>query len=191
MKIRFTLILAFIALLAFGCTKEEILPETNPVSQGSMEGVVRPTQQCGTSAFTTLKSGAADFGSVEILNDDEQVFIITSMNQDWFLSDVKIYVGDPNAMPRGNGGVIQLEEFPLQYNHPNRVSEYTYTVNTAAMGACVGVTMWAHAVQLDMMGTEIGSIDLWANGTQTLNGYSFQYCKGVCNVTTMQPVSTF
>jgi hypothetical protein len=191
MKTRFIFTLSILALLAFSCQKECIRPESNtPTEMKCVEGIFRPAQQCGASAFTTLKSAGADYGSVEILNDAEQVYIITQMNADWFLADVKIFVGDANNIPRGNGGVIQLEEFPLQINHPGRVAEYTYTMNTANMGACVGVTVWARAVQMNMLGDEIASVDLWADGSQTLNGYSYQYCKGVCNIATMQTVSS-
>jgi hypothetical protein len=154
-------------------------------------GHFRPDQQCGASAFTTLDYGGISYGTVEILNDAEELYILTDMNNGWFLRDVKIFAGDPQDLPKANGGLIEREEFPIQVNHASRVDRFTYTMSTANLNNCFGVTIWAHAVRLNMMGHEIGSVDVWANGTSVLDGFSYQYCSGTCNNVTVQGNSTF
>ncbi len=192
MKAKFFLTVSLLALLAFGCQKEMIVPATESATlQSSLEGHFRPASQCGSSAFTTFSDGTSSFGSIEVLNSAEELFILTDMNNGWFLRDVKIFAGNPLDLPKGNTGDIQVEEFPIQINHTTRVDRATYNLSTATLDPCYGITIWAHAVRLNMMGHEIGSVDVWANGSAVLNGYSFQYCGGVCSGLGAQGASNF
>ncbi len=181
MKAHFFFTLLLLSVLFFGCQKEVVGPDSTPATQMfSHPGHGRPSQQCGSSAFTTLSNGGTGYGNIEILNDVDQLYILTDMNPGWLLRDIKIFVGDPMLLPKGNGGTIQVEQFPFQINNPSPVDLFTYTMSTNNMGTCFGVTIWARAVQLNMFGQEIGVVDLWADGSNVLNGYSFNYCKGSC-----------
>lgn len=173
-----------LSLFFFGCEKEVILPQTNDAPELSLstEGHSRPVSQCGSSAFTTFNNGATSYGSIEILNNAEQLFILTDMNNGWLLQNVKIFVGNPINLPKGYGGVIELEEFPFQMIHTRMVDKYTYTLPIASLPTCFGVTIWAKAAQVNMFGQVTNQVDLWANGSSVLNGFSFQYCKGTCFV---------
>lgn len=183
---RFTILtITLLSLAFFGCQKEIITPESNnePIIAQSLEGHVRPVQQCGTSAFTTFNNGATSYGSIEILNDAEQLYILTDMNNGWLLQSIKIFAGNTLDIPKAYGGTIELEEFPFQMLHPRRVDKYTYTLPMASLPACFGVTIWAKATQVNMFGQVTNQVNLWANGSPVLNGFSFQYCKGVCSFT--------
>lgn len=180
-----------LSLFFFGCEKEVIVPQTNdaPVVNLSTEGHIRPSVQCGSSAYTTLNNGATSYGNVEILNNAEQVYILTDMNNGWLLQSVKIFVGNSVNLPKGFGGVIELEEFPFQMIHPRMVDKYTYTLPVASLPTCFGVTIWAKAAQVNMFGQVTNQVDLWANGASVLNGFSFQYCKGTCFMGNNSPQS--
>ncbi len=171
-----------LSLFFFGCEKEVITPQSNdaPELTLSTEGHIRPTVQCGSSSYTTFKNGTTPYGSVEILNNSEQLFILTDMNNGWLLESVKIFAGNTVNLPKGFGGTIELEEFPFQMIHPRRVDKYTYTLPVASLPTCFGVTIWAKAAQVNMFGQVTNRVDLWANGAAVLNGFSFQYCKGSC-----------
>jgi hypothetical protein len=191
MKAHFFFTLTLLSIFAFGCQKEMITPEAGmPTSMKAIEGHYRPAQQCGASAFTTFNNGATSYGSLEILNDAENLYLLTDMNNGWFLADVKIFAGDPMNLPKGSNGQIQTEEFGLQISHTPRVDRNTYSISTDGMGSCLGVTVWAHVVRLNMMGHQIGSVNVWANGSSVLNGFSYQYCQGVCNNASVTSTST-
>lgn len=179
------LTITLLSLTFFGCQKEIIAPEGNsePVIAQSLEGHVRPVQQCGSSSFTTFVNAGTSYGSIEILNDAEQLYILTDMNNGWLLQSTKIFAGTTTDLPKAYGGTIELEEFPFQMLHPRRVDKFTYTLPMASLPACFGVTVWAKATQVNMFGQVTNQVNLWANGSPVLNGFSFQYCKGVCSFT--------
>ena len=181
MKVHFFFTIALLSVLFFGCQKEVVGPDETPAAQMfSHAGHSRPGQQCGSSAFTTLGYDGTIYGNIEILNDVDQLYILADMNYGWMLRDIKIYVGDPMLMPKGNGGTLQVEQFPFQITNPAPVDLFTYTISTNNLGTCFGVTIWARAVQLNMFGQEIDAVDVWADGSSVMNGFSFGYCKGSC-----------
>jgi hypothetical protein len=188
MKSVFILTITLLTLFTFGCQKEVLTTDNQDrLVMGSVEGHFRPAQQCGTSAFTNLVNGGTSYGSLEILNDGENLYILTDMNDEWLLTNVKIFADNSVNLPKGSNGLIQMEEFPFQMVHANMVDEFTYTLPISGLPSCMGITVWAQASQVDMFGSVINQVNLWADGAAVLDGFSYQYCKGSCGSSSALP----
>lgn len=179
--------LLLIALIAFGCQKEIITPDNNQGPElwaGSQDGLFRPDQQCGSSQISDIvDENAVSFGSLEILNDEDNIYLLATMNHGWLLQGVKVYAGNSVNIPKGNGGAMQLEEFPFQWAHSRLTGASTYVISKNGLAGCTDFVFFAQAVQTDMWSNITQSRELWGDGNSVLNGFSANYCQGSCTVT--------
>ena len=191
MKFKAFSTLILLAALAFGCQKEVIRPEGQAGPElwsGSQDGIFRPDQQCGSSQFSDLVDGSATtYGTLEILNDEDNVYFLAEMNHGWMIQGVKVYAGDVLNLPKGNGGVMLLEEFPFQWVSSHLTGASTYTIAKNGLASCTDIVFYVQAVQTDMWGNPMNSMEVWGNGSGVLNGFSSSYCLGACGVAPMAP----
>ncbi|MEM7040939.1 MAG: hypothetical protein AAF570_28505, partial [Bacteroidota bacterium] len=147
----------------------------------SLEGHHRPDAQCGPSTFTDLiNSGQTAYGNLEVLNDGKNVYLLVNMNTGWLLKGLKVFAGDVANLPRGNGGNIEIEEFPYQVLHNRLMQKYTYVFPKGNLPVCSDIAVFAQVAQVDFFGNVQGNMNLWADGTQSSDGYTFNHCAGVC-----------
>lgn len=176
---------AFICLLAsltFGCEKETIVAENN-LASAQFDGVsqlARPASQCGSSVFTTMKVGATTVGNVEIMNNDNQLYILLDMNAFKFIEQIKIFVGDINDMPLDSDGFVNKEAFPYQYILSNGSNDYTFMVPVSSLLTCNSVVVWTRVSTRNMMGNTTSTVDAWMNGAPIANTFATNYCLGAC-----------
>ncbi|MEM1000554.1 MAG: hypothetical protein AAGN35_26105 [Bacteroidota bacterium] len=187
MKLQTASTFILLLLFAFGCQKEIIQPEIAPapeLSTGSLEGLVRPDAPCGLGQTSDLVDIAtANYGALEILNDANDIYFLAEMNHGWLIQSAQVYVGDLLNLPKDNNGGIRPEGFPYQWVNSRLASSYTYTIPKGGVAACTQVVIVIQAVQTDLWGNPINSIQLWGDGNAVLNGYAASYCQGVCGLT--------
>lgn len=115
-------------------------------------------------------------GTLDVFNDANYVYLRQSFAHGWQLKSCKVFVGNHSDVPKVNGGMMDLEEFPLQMamGTPEMVS--TISLNRSNLTSCYDVCIWFHAVQLNFFGQEVAQIDGWASGNPILNGFYFNHC---------------
>ena len=181
--IQLILALPLLAASLWSCTSETVAPRqaSTPMVQHSIEGIHRPSHQCGASEFVSIKDqNNATIGSLEILNTETEMFLLVDMSSNWLLQGAKIFAGNSLDLPRTNNGNIQLEEFPHQYMHGRAQDKSTFRVALANLPTCNGVTVFVQAARLNMFGQVIATTQAWADGLQVLNGKMFNFCSAVC-----------
>lgn len=186
MKNHVIALFTLIALISFSCQKEVIRPASDnntPEISASTghEGHYRPAVQCGASVFTDfIDNAATGYGSIEVLNDNKNLYVLVDMNHGWLLQSAMIFADNSANLPKAYGGTIEIEEFPFQFMHTRQVSEFTYSIPLSSINTCSDITIYAQAVQLDFFGNVQNTATLWADGTSVLDGFTFQYCAGTC-----------
>lgn len=182
-----------LALFAFGCQKEIVRPQDTAVEiQGSIEGIQRPANPCGTSAFTNFVDATNTvIGSVEVLNTDNEMFLLMDMTGSWLLKGVKVFVGNSINLPKTGSGMIEIEEFPFQYIHNRAQDKTTIRVDISSLALCNGISIYGQAVKLNQFGNVVQSRNIWADGTNVLNGKMFNYCSVVCTPFNQGPAQVF
>lgn len=193
MKLRLLFTLSLLAVLAFGCTSDAVKPKTEGASPelwvGTEDGLLRPDQPCGNALNVDLvDAGNSIMGSIEVLNDNSNIYFLVSMNHGWLLQGVKIFAGEGLNIPKGNGGVMQLEEFPFQWAHNRMTGLNTYIISKSALPSCADIVLYAQGAQVDMFGNPVVTRELWGEGSPVLNGQTFNYCIGTCGVAQLQDV---
>lgn len=174
--------LLLITALAFGCEKEVITPDANipTVLESGIEDLIRPDVQCGTSRFTDLKNNNGDqFGTIEILNDADNIYILIEMEHGKFLDAIQVYFGDQASIPN-NGTNIQMEDFQFQAVTDRGATRYTVIMPHASLPNCSDIVLWAQASERNMFGNPISTNVTWMTGISIYDGSFFKYCLGSC-----------
>ena len=167
--------LILLALATFACEREEISPETNAPTQqfAGVSQIVHPDNQCGSPTFENIKDGSGNIGTVEIVNDPSNLYLILQM-------ELKVYIGDAAAMPMDPDGGLMLEQFDYQYRLSVPTDQYTFTTPLTSMHTCSDIAIWARVESLNMFGQVTGSTEAWMSGTAVANGYTTHYCIATC-----------
>ncbi len=175
-------ILLLLAIVAFGCQKEMIQPESDaPAAQyGGNPSLQRPLAQCGASVFAAMKAGPVSLGTVEMLNDASQLYMIFDMNNFKFIEQIKIYVGDLGQMPVDGAGNILVEAFPVQYQMGIPANEYTFTLANEDISTCNDIIVWARVSTRNIFGQVTSTVDTWMSGNAIANGFETPFCLTTC-----------
>lgn len=182
------LALPLLATTLWSCTSETVAPRQTavPTIQNSIEGIHRPSHQCGTSEFVPFKdANNVTIGTIELLNTETEMFLLVDMTGSWLLQGAKIFVGNSLDLPRTNNGNIQLEEFPHQFMHNRAQDKSTFRISLATLPACNSVTIFGQAARVNMFGQTTATTQAWADGSTVLNGKMFNFCSAVCPPTTV------
>lgn len=176
------LLLVGIAAITFGCQSESVKPTegNNAAVQGSYLPVPRPTQQCGPSVFSRIKSGNLDLGGVEIMNSSTDLYLIFDLNQYKFLEEVKIYCGEGTSIPTDDDGNIQVENFPCQQSLSQPLNDYTVVLPLQSTPHCDDVVIWARITTRSLFGNVIATNYAWMSGSPLHNGFKVGYCAPAC-----------
>ncbi|MEM7035696.1 MAG: hypothetical protein AAF570_01880 [Bacteroidota bacterium] len=191
MKAHLSFLIALMAFVCFSCQSDSVKPVPVQIKsvKFSQEGHNRPDLQCGSSMNQDLlnPSGAAR-GSIEVLNDDRDIYILAIMTQGWLIRSAKIFVGNSADLPRANGGGVEVEEFPYLILHSNPGSKFTYSIPTHGQPNCPEVAIQMQVDQVSFFGNVVASEILWADGAGSSSGKTFSFCIGGCGLggTTLQ-----
>jgi hypothetical protein len=171
----------FIAFVAFGCEKEVIRPESdNNIQASSFHFINRPPLQCGPSVFSSMKDGAQNLGSIEILNNSSELYLIFNMNQFKFIEELKVYTGDASNMPIDGDGNLSLENFGFQQVLTSAANDYTLVLPLSSMASCADLVVWARVSTKNMFGQTTATNYTWMTGASIANGYMMNYCATTC-----------
>jgi len=176
---RLTLTMALIATVLFGCDSTVVEKQSqSPILQAKIEeGDHFPQSEVLAPVVSDLKDLSDNVvGTLDITNDANYTYLRTSFSHGWQLKTIKIFLGDHSDLPKLNGGMMDLEEFPLKFALAQPQMVNTISVNRGSLGNCFDVCIWFHAVQLNFFGQEVAQIDGWAHGTSVLNGFYKNYC---------------
>lgn len=171
-----------LALIAFGCEKELVLPENTAAELqfGGQGHIQRPETQCGASTFSTLSNGTDILGDVEILNNTDKLYLVFDMNLYKFIDELRVFVGDANQIPLGVGGDLATELFPIQPVLAEPANEYSLMIPTSNLATCNQIVVWARVKTLNIWGQTVGTTDTWMSGSVVGNGFATAYCLGSC-----------
>ncbi|MFN8395364.1 MAG: hypothetical protein U0176_12035 [Bacteroidia bacterium] len=170
-----------IALVAFGCEKEVITPESNePTISGSYHYIQRPVAQCGPSIFNDLRDGATNLGTLEITNSSSELYLIFNLNNFKFLEEVKVFTQDASNMPMDDDGNIDVERFGFMQTLTTAANDYTLTLPLSSMPTCMDIMVRARVSTRNMWGQTTGINYVWMTGTPVANGFMFHYCAPSC-----------
>ncbi|HHG85941.1 MAG TPA: hypothetical protein ENJ82_14435 [Bacteroidetes bacterium] len=185
---RFNHLLPLLILLTlfFGCEKEIISPQSingPTLSASGLESLVRPDVQCGTSRFSVLKSSNGDlYGSVEVLNDADNVYLLIEMEPNKFLDATQAFFGTSSAIPTDGNGSILMEDFQFQSIIARGAARYTIIMPLSSMPNCPDIVLWGQASQKNMFGQTVSNREVWLTGIPIYNGSFFKYCAGACTI---------
>lgn len=171
-----------LSAVAFGCEKEIVCHEGNTVTaeQSAYHHIQRPPVQCGPSVFTTLKDGPTSFGSVEVLNNSSELYLIFNLNQYKFLEEFKVFTGALVNMPMDSDGNVNIEGFAHQQILSSPANDYTLVLPLNSMPACSDIAIWARVSTRNMFGQVTATNYTWMSGTPISNGFKVSYCATTC-----------
>jgi hypothetical protein len=183
--IKFLPLLA-LTLIAFSCSTKESVSEVKndsatPAFAGGT-GINRPASQCGPSEITSfVDATGTSFGSVEILNDQEEIYFLISLDGDLVLSDLSIFYGNPADLPLVSAGTaINAEGFDYKITDAENSSFYTMTIHATGSG-CKALSAKATIQHMDFLGNVWGAETVWLDGTDMLDGRITNYCLDLPN----------
>jgi hypothetical protein len=174
--------LLLITALAFGCEKEVITPDANTptAALNGIEDLIRPDVQCGTSRFSDIKNNNGDlYGTVEILNDADYIYMLIEMEHGKFLDAIQVYFGDQASIPN-NGTNIVMEDFQFQAVTDRGATRYTVIMPHSSLSSCSDIVLWAQASERNMFGNTTSTSVTWMSGIAIYDGSFFKYCLGSC-----------
>ncbi len=180
----FAIVIASVAVLGSSCEREVIQPETQNVDLTArvLDNSTTPQNLCATPVQSGLaEEGGNLIGTLDISNTStDKMFLDTRLTHGWLISDVMIFVGNRNDLPKGNGGIV-LEEMDYQFHFSNPRNQAVFQIPIGNQPPCFDVVVWFRAKQLNFFGQTVATTQGWADGTSILNGYYQNFCPTPCN----------
>ncbi|MBL7728507.1 MAG: hypothetical protein JNM68_12510 [Dinghuibacter sp.] len=183
---------ALFALLLLGglltaCSKENALPEEQPQIQNRNPLDERGTDEpfCTTATVNLIAGQHINAGNIEILQDEQFIYVTYNTTDGWVLAKTHLYVGGCAAIPVNGAGNPQPGRFPYKAAHSN-VTSYTYAVPIAAIGIgnCGCIAAHAEVKKLNASGSVIQQETAWGEGSAINPSGSwamkFEFCPVAC-----------
>jgi hypothetical protein len=170
-----------LALVTFGCQPEGVSPAgSTKTIAGTYIPIPRPDAPCGPSAFSQMKDGAANFGTVEILNTATDIYLILDLNPLKFVEEIKVFSGNVSSLAMNLDGSINVNAFNNQPSITTPLNDYTMMLPLPSR--CTDILIWARITTRSPMGSLIATNYAWMMGTNVANGYKVNYCPAQCAV---------
>ena len=171
-----------LSVVVFSCEKECIHPEGSDLGlqESAFPFVSRPPVQCGPSSFASLKDGAATLGSVEILNNSSDLYVIFDLNQYRFLEEVKIFAADGGTIPMDSDGNVDTESFSNKILLSNAANDYTLVLPLSSMPTCSDIVIWARVSTRNIWGQVTATNYTWMSGAAIANAFKMSFCATAC-----------
>lgn len=182
MKMRWILTIALLSLFAMGCEKEIITPEAGAPEQMFTVGHSRPSLQCGLAAHANFTD---NLGTIEILNDSAEVFILTDMAFGWQMQEIKVFAGETRDIPLRPNGELDVDNFPYYSENTSLTDLNTLHIPTNRVPATASFAIWGIAVRTNLFGVVLETREVWVDATPYQNGYFFDYALGSCGDSTI------
>ena len=118
-------------------------------------------------------------GTLDVTEDANYVYLRNALVHGWQIKKLRIFIGNRQDIPIVNGGTMDVDEFPLKFDHSTPQMICTVSINRGSVTGCNDISVYFQAVQLNFFGTEIAQPEGWADGISILNGYYFNHCLSV------------
>lgn len=185
------LVLSLLSFSLYSCTAEYIDPvtleETPELAESGLGGhhhIQYPSNPCGIVETSNLVDDAGnDLGDVEIINDIENLYIISHLDHGWLFTDMKVYAGKKEVVPVDRHGDLEIEEFGYQLFVGRWANEMSTRIPMNRIGSCSDLVVWAKIAEVDWFGNTIGTKIVWLDGSTLANGKYYNYCKHTCAAT--------
>lgn len=156
-NLKLTLSLCIVIMMTLtSCMKDELLGPKNEL-----------LSRCLVVESFDLNAGQNTvMGRIDVVNDDNFVYVSYHCNQDWFLDETHLYVGNADAIPVNKKGNPKIGNFPFNDAHQG-VSSFGYIIPIDPnWDACVVVAAHAAVSKTDGQGTVIQSETAWSSGSR-------------------------
>jgi hypothetical protein len=181
----YLLLSALSTLLVLGsCKKQDdsIKPSNQKKSISSTSNVVMPYDSCETIIENFYAGQNILVGSINVTNDDVNLYVTFNTEGAWQMSKTHLYVGTLKGMPVNQSGNPQIGKFPYSTTFDPMVISYTFTIPLVELPADDCLVVAAHA-EVNKIGTDGQTLETqtaWGDGIQIKNGGSwasyFYYC---------------
>ena len=123
---------------------------------------------CGGIHTSQLMAGQnIPMGTLSWANDATNFYVTYTTNPDWYMSEVHLYVGALNKIPKA-GGNPPPGQFPIStvFSSSTLSQSITYTIPISSALSAGGFAVAAHAsvLQVDIDGDVVGKETAWASG---------------------------
>lgn len=181
-SIKFLAGLLLIAVVAFGCQKEIIRPES---AGGDLQAYLAPPSfraisPCGQSMFTSFQSGSVVLGDAEISNDGDFMYVTIHMAPNSFMDELQVFSGEASTVPVDVTGAIDFMQFGFTQSMGSPTSDMTVVIPVAGLPACPDIIIHSTITTI-VPNTLISTTEeVWASGTTLYNGQMNSFCLTIC-----------
>lgn len=124
-------------------------------------------------------------GSLDVTNDDQNLYITFNFTGDWYTQQTHLYVGPASGLPTNNANTPVPGQFPYATTHNPITQSYTYTIPLSSLDDCYVIAAHSEMVQLDGSGNVIATETGWSDGTEFPDtprwGWYSEYCTQYCD----------
>jgi len=192
--------LVFFAFLIVNCTNEpvntDIQSEAKQTNSSTASATAKGTySNCDPISINIMAGQFTNAGKVLIENDATNLYVTYTAFQDWYFSELHLYVGPYANVPLANGNPIP-GQFPYKKSFNPLVQSYTFIIPLSAIvldaNKCLFIA--AHSSMKNIVnGTVIRTETGWA-GDIKFPGKNwatyFNYCLRTCDTPPPPPVTT-
>jgi len=182
----YLLLSALAALLILASCKkqdEAIKPSNQKKGTSSTNSnVVMPYDSCETIIENFYAGQHILVGSINVTNDDVNMYVTFNTEGDWQMSKTHLYVGTLKGMPVNQSGNPQIGKFPYSTTFDPMVISYTFTIPLVELPGddCLVVAAHAEVNKVGPDGQVVDTQTAWGDGIQIKDGGSwasyFYYC---------------
>jgi len=135
----------FTILFTSSCSKEEVLPQTeSPELAAAGHGISLPSNPCGSPEIADLRDPFGNsFGSVELMNDKNDLYVHFELNPGWFVAEYKIYAGPLTGIPKNDAGTkLMVEKFSFLSSYRQPVNSTVARIPLGGLPSCPQLAVW-------------------------------------------------
>ncbi len=136
-----------------------------------------------TETFTIYGGQTIDAGTLLVTNDETNLYVTYTSNDNWYFGALHLYVGDLNDLPVNNAGNPVNGSFPYTTDLQSAGQSYTFTIPLSSLSGCYIIAAHSELVKIEngvVTQTETG----WSYGTAfpsaTRWGWYSSYCTQTC-----------
>ena len=124
-----------------------------------------------------MVDGSLSFGTLEILNTKDDIYLIMDLDPLKFVEEVWVYNGNIANVPM-NGNTLAYGSFGC---HPSITAPLNdYTLLLPVVRGCTDIVIRARITTRSPMGNLIATNYAWMDGSSIANGKVINYCVGDC-----------
>ena len=146
-------------------------------------------QECNNCRYETISYDMLGgqtilVGTLQVTNDQDNLYISYNTNNNWFINQVHLYVGDIQGLPINQSNTPIPGQFPYTQTFNTQTNSYTFTIPLNNLNRCYIIAAHASVSKIEN-GQIVQSETSWSFGTQFPNtnrwGWYSDYCTQVCN----------